>query len=132
MSPCQWTTESELGSPVSNGSDSAPAVSKAIERNALSDEERATSLIRGFEFGGGLADTLHDEFRDIDGETEVWRLLDRIVLDLNEIGSGRAALELLFDNPDAGIRASAGSYLIDLMPERVVPMLRRYRRKERW
>ena len=101
------------------------AIAALLDRHdAVTQEERATSLIRGFEFGGRLADTLHDEFRDIDGETEVWRLLDRIVLDLNEIGSGRAALELLFDNPDAGIRASAGSYLIDLMPERVVPMLR--------
>ena len=94
------------------------------ERNALSDEERATSLIRGFAFGARLADTLHDKLLDTDGESKVWRLLDRIVLALDKIGFGRAALEALFDNPDAGIRASAGAYLIDLMPKRVVPMLR--------
>ena len=38
------------------------------ERNALSDEERATSLIRGFAFGARLADTLHDKLLDTDGE----------------------------------------------------------------
>ncbi len=94
------------------------------ERNALSDEERATSLIRGFVFGARLADTLHDELLDTDGEAKVWRLLDGIVSALDKIGSGRAALEVLFDNPDAGIRATAGAYLIDLMPKRIVPMLR--------
>ena len=105
--------------------DGLTAIQALLDRHdAVTQEERATSLIRGFEFGARLADTLHDEFRDIDGETEVWRLLDRIVLNLNEIGSGREALDVLFDNPDAGIRASAGAYLIDLMPERVVPMLR--------
>ena len=100
------------------------------ERNALSDEERATSLIRGFAFGARLADTLHDKLLDTDGEFKVWRLLDRIVLALDKIGLGRAALEALFDDPDAGIRASAGAYLIDLMPKRVVPILRDIDEKE--
>jgi hypothetical protein len=95
-----------------------------IRQDAATLEERVPSLIRGFGFGARLADILHDEFRDTDGETKVWRLLDGIVLDLDKIGSGRAALEVLFDSPDAGIRVAAGAYLIDLMPKRVVPMLR--------
>jgi hypothetical protein len=89
------------------------------------DDERAASLIRGFEFGARLADTLHDEFRDIaDGETKVVRIVDEIVKTLDKIGSGRAALAALLDHGDRGVRALAGAYLIDLLPERVGPVLR--------
>ena len=94
------------------------------QQAAITNDERAASLIRAFEFGAKLADALHDEFLDTDGEANVWRLLDGIVLALDKTGSGRAALDVLFDSPDAGIRAAAGAYLIDLIPERVVPMLR--------
>jgi len=91
----------------------------------VADDERAASLIRGFEFAARLADTLHDEFRDTaDGETKVLRLMDAIVKSLDAIGSGRAALGALLNHPNAGVRALAGAYLIDLMPDRVVPMLR--------
>jgi len=88
------------------------------ERNALSDDARAASLIKGFEFGARLADTLHDELLDTDGETTVVRLTDAIVKDLDVIGSGRAALAKLLDHPDAGVRALPGVYLIDLIPDR--------------
>ena len=99
-------------------------------QDATTDEQRAASLIRGFEFGAKLADTLHDEIRDIaDGETKVVHLMDEIVKALNAIGSGRAALAVLLDHPDAGVRALAGFYLIDLMPERVVPILRQIEEK---
>jgi hypothetical protein len=88
------------------------------------DDERAASLIHGFEFAARLADTLHDEFSDTaDGETKVVGLMDAIVKALNAISPGRARLGVLLDHSDAGVRALAGAYLIDLMPERVVPML---------
>lgn len=100
-------------------------------QDALTDEQRGASLIRGFEFGAKLADTLHDEIRDIaDGETKVVHLMDEIVKALNAIGSGRGALAVLLDHPDAGVRALAGFYLIDLMPERVVPILRQIEEKK--
>jgi hypothetical protein len=100
-------------------------------QDETTDEQRVASLIRGFEFGARLADILHDELRDIaDGETKVVRLLDEIVIALNAIGSGRAALAVLLDHPDAGVRALAGFYLIDLMPERVVPILRQIEEKK--
>lgn len=86
--------------------------------------ERAALLIRGFEFGAKLADVLYDELLDTDGKAEVLRLMDVIVLALNDIHPGRAALTALFDHPDAGVRVWAGAYLIDLMPDRVVPLLR--------
>jgi hypothetical protein len=99
--------------------------------DSVSDDERAASLIRGFEFGARLADTLHDEFRDIaDGETKVVRLVDEIVRALNAISPGRVRLAELLDHPDAGVRALAGAYLIDLMPERVIPILRQVEHSE--
>jgi hypothetical protein len=99
-------------------------------RDPVTDDQRATSLLRGFTFSSRLADTLHDELLDTDGETKVLHLMDEIVKALDTIGPGRAALAVLLDHPDAGVRASAGAYLIDLMPERVVPLLREIDQKE--
>lgn len=85
---------------------------------------RVKSLIDTFEFSSRLADTLHDELLDTDAENEIWRMMDSIVLALDEIGRGRAALDVLLNNPLTGVRVAAGAYLIDLDPERVVPILR--------
>ena len=98
-------------------------------QDAASENDRARSLIQGFQVGARLAHSLHDELLDVDGHNKVVRLMDGIVRALDKIGSGRAALAVLFDHPDAGVRASAGVYLIDLMPERVVPMLRKIEEK---
>jgi hypothetical protein len=101
------------------------AINALLKRpDSAADVERAASLIRAFELASKVADALHDELLDTDGESEVWHLMDAIVRALNKIGTGRAALARLFDNPDSGVRAAAGAYLIDLMPDRVVPMLR--------
>jgi hypothetical protein len=98
----------------------------------VSDEDRAASLVRGFEFGAKLADTLHDEFRDIaDGETKVERLTDAIVKALNEIMPGRSQLVALLDHADPSVRSLAGTYLIDLMPERVISVLEEVREMRR-
>jgi hypothetical protein len=93
--------------------------------------ERNAALIRAFEFGARLGRALYDEFLDTDGERRVWRLLDGIVLALDKVGSGRVALDVLFDNPDPGVRAAAGAYLIDLVPECAAPMLREITKAER-
>jgi hypothetical protein len=101
-------------------------------QDVATGEQRVASLIRGFEFGARLADTLHEEFRDTaDGETKVVRLMDGIVKALDRIGSGRAALAVLLDHADPGVRALAGVYLIDLMPERVGPILRQIEEEAR-
>ena len=106
-------------------SEGTAALNKLVVSDLLiSPNARATSLIRGFEFGAKLAHTLHDELLDTDGESTVLRLMDAIVLALNAIYPGRAALTALFEHPNAGVRASAGGYLIDLMPDRVVPLLK--------
>ena len=109
------------------------AITALLDRHdPAADDERAASLIRGFEFGARFADTLHDEFRDTaDGETKVVRLTDAIVKALDRIGSGRAALAALLDHSDPGVRALAGVYLIDLLPERVSPILRQVEEEAR-
>ena len=88
------------------------------------ENERAASLMRAFEFAARLADTLHDELLDTDAENKIWALMDRIVQALDAIGRGRAALDVLLGHLDARVRGAAGAYLIDLMPERVIPVLR--------
>ncbi len=90
----------------------------------VTSDERVASLIRGFEFGAKLAAILHDELLDTEGDTKVVRLTDAIATALDTNGPGRAALAVLLDDPDARVRALAGAYLIDLIPDRVVPILR--------
>lgn len=105
--------------------DGLKAIRALLNRHdQITVDRRAASLIQGFEFSAKLVHSLHDELLDTDGGSKVWRLKDAIVLALDKIGSGRVALAALLDHPDAGVRVSAGWYLIDLMPERVVPLLR--------
>lgn len=87
-------------------------------------EDHAASLVRGFEFGAKLAHALKDELSDTAGFTQVVRLTDAIAKALDTIGSGRVALARLLDHFDVGVRASAAAQLVDLMPERAVPILR--------
>jgi hypothetical protein len=90
-----------------------------------------TSLVQAFAAAAKLANTLHDEFRDIDGETQVARLTEAIVNTLEKTEAGRAPLAVLLDHPDAGVRAWAGACLIFLLPDRVVPILREIMAKKR-
>ncbi len=93
-------------------------------RDAVTEDERAASLIQGFKFAAKLRATLHDELLDTDSENKVVDLMIAIATALDAIGPGRSALAVLLDNADAGVRASAGAYLVKVMPERVVPILR--------
>jgi hypothetical protein len=100
------------------------------DRESGSQEERTGALVRGFEFAARLQHALHDELLDTDGETEAARLKHAVVDALDEMDSSRAKLAGLLDHSDAGVRASAGAYLINLMSERVVPILREIEEKE--
>jgi hypothetical protein len=93
-------------------------------QDTTADDERARSLVRGFELGAKLAHALHDELLDTNGETKVMRRLDAIFMALDATGAGQVALARSLDHPDIGVRVLAGAYLIELMPDRVVPMLR--------
>ena len=106
-------------------SDGMAALTSLLGSDAsIESNQRVAPLIRGFEFGAKLAHALHDELLDTDGKTKVLRMMDAIVLALNAISPGRSALTPLFENPDAGVRASAGAYLVDLTPDQVVPLLK--------
>jgi len=96
------------------------------DQSAMPDDERIASLVSGLEFGAKLDATLHDELHDTDGTNKVVRLMNGIAEILDGIGSGPAVLVTLLDRPDPAVRASAGAYLLisNLMPERVVPLLR--------
>jgi hypothetical protein len=81
-----------------------------------------TSLVQAFAVAAKLANTLHDEFRNIDGETQVARLTEAIVNTLDKTDAGRTPLAALLDHPDSGVRAWAGACLIFLLPRRSVPI----------
>lgn len=106
------------------------ALTALLKRQHIAEEKRAASLIQGFVFSAKLASTLHDEFRDTDGETEVAHLRDAIVNALDALGPGRVVLAALLDDHDARVRASASAYLIKLMPERIIPILREIEEKQ--
>jgi hypothetical protein len=101
------------------------AIRNSLARaNSETGDAQLASLVEVFKFSSRLADTLHDELLDTDGENKVWSLMDSIVEALDQTRRGRAALGILLDDPRMGVRAAAGAYLIDLDPERVVPILK--------
>jgi hypothetical protein len=102
------------------------AITAALNRqDAMTDDERAASLVRTFEFAAKLQATLNDELQDIDGSNKIVDLMNKIANALDAIGPGRVALAGLLDHPDDRVRASAGAYLliVGLMPERVLSVL---------
>jgi hypothetical protein len=108
------------------------ALTKLLEdHDSLPQDRQTAALLAGFKFGARLADVLHDELLDTDGETKVVRLMRAIVNALDEIDPARLALATLLHDPGAGVRAFAGAYLIKLMPERVIPILREIEEKEK-
>jgi hypothetical protein len=97
----------------------------ALLKRTVTDEERAASLIKAFEFAAKLEGALKDELQDIDGANKVVTLMDEITKTLDTTGPGRTALARFLDHPDDRVRSSAGAYLLSvgLMPERVLPIL---------
>jgi len=107
------------------------AIRALLDQQGATGNVAVTPLVEAFAFAAKLANTLHDEFRDIDGETQVARLTETIVRILERTEAGRTPLAVLLDHPDAGVRAWAGACLIFLMPDRVVPILREITAKKR-
>lgn len=98
--------------------------------NTATEQDRVTSLVGGLRFSARLSHTLHDELGDTTGETKVVGLMHDIVHQLDALDPGRVALLPLLGDPDAGVRAYAGAYLIRLMPDRAIPVLREVEEKE--
>ena len=111
--------------------DGMAAIAALLARNEpISSDERVASLLRGFEFAARLADLLYDELLDTEGEHAVRRSMDALVQALDKVDRGRKALDALFESPDAQVRGTAAAYLIDLVPERAVPLLREIEESE--
>jgi hypothetical protein len=107
------------------------AITTLLDRqDAIAEDERVASLVRTFAFAAKLAATLSDELMDTNGANKVSGLMIGIANALEATGSGRAALAVLLDNADNRVRAFAGVYLIDSMPDRVLPILRDIEEKE--
>jgi hypothetical protein len=106
-------------------SDGLAAIAAILHpQNAIASDERVASLVRAFEFAAILKAALADELSDTDGYNELVTKMDAIANTLDESRPGRAALAVLLDHSKESVRASAGVYLVNLMPDRVVPILR--------
>ena len=113
--------------------DGLNALSRLIgEASVKTDEEQVALLVRAFEFGAKLKHTLSDELSDVDGANAAVGQTNAITERLDAIGSGRRlALAPLLKHTDAGLRVSAAAYLIGLIPERALPVLREVNDSER-
>lgn len=104
------------------------AMQAGVERAdaARDDETRVTLLLEAFTICALGEIVAHDDFADAETARRAVEYKHRVVAALDGIGGGRrAALERLLDSPFAGVRASAGAYLLNagLGRERVVPLL---------
>ena len=90
--------------------------------DVASESERIETLLRGFERAARLGGISND-LQDWDGVKQTDHIMDDIVVALVAIGPGRTLLVPLLKHDDARVRVLAGRYLIDLMPDRVVPIL---------
>lgn len=109
-------------------------IRRVLDRQeAATNDQRTASLLQAFAFGAKLKATLSDELLDTDGHNKVVSLMNEIANSLDALGSGRAALAVLLDDPDPRVQASAGAYLLikDLMPNRVLPVLRKVHKENR-
>ncbi len=93
-------------------------------QDATSQEERVVSLVQGFIFAAKLWETLGNELPDVDAINEVARRMRDIISRLDAFEPSRVSLAALLDYPNDMVRVCAGEYLINSIPERVVPVLR--------
>ena len=100
-------------------------IGSMLERkNETPESERSVLLVRTFEFAAKLEAALNDELLDTDGANTLILRMNDVANALDATSKGRAALAALLDHPDERVRASAGAYLVNLIPERVIPILR--------
>ena len=86
------------------------------------ESDRTKTLLHGFELAARLGGISND-LKDWDAMKQIDHIMDDIVVALAAIGPGCTLLVPLLEHDNARIRVLAGRYLIDLMPDRVVPIL---------
>lgn len=92
-------------------------------QSRISVEEHTASLVRAFALAAQVKAALH-QLGDTDNSNKLMLKMNSITETLDETPSGRAALAALLCHSNASVRASAGAYLVNLMSDRVVPILR--------
>jgi hypothetical protein len=109
----------------------AAVAASAVPQNSMTVQDREALLVRALSFAAKLKATLHDEMRDIDGETQIVRQMVVMADELRTLGN-QSAFAILLEDEDPRVRASIGAYLLakNLMPERVIPILREIEEKK--
>ena len=106
----------------------AAALDLMIEERPRADPsaeaERVAQLLRAFEFVAMLGRIAGDVICDTELKNQWTRQGDRIVTVLDAVDPGRQHLIGLLNHPDADVRTSAGAHLLELAPERALPVLR--------
>ena len=92
--------------------------------DVASESDRTKALLHGFERAARL-EGISNDLQDWDGVKQIDHIMDDIVVALAAIGPGRTLLVPLLEHDNARVRVLAGRYLIDLMPDRVIPILER-------
>ena len=102
-----------------------------VRQDWRSGVERSENLMRALVLGSILSDALSDTLMDTEGHNTIVTQMNAIVDALDAMAAGgRLVLIPLLDHPNAGVRAAAGAYLITLIPDRVLPILRQVEESE--
>src|SRR5258708_30904985 len=114
---------------------------KQAELNSLNEEkpgadpaseaERIARVLRAFEFAGQLGRIGGDVICDSEYSDQWTQQRKRIVTVLDAVDPGRQHLIGLLDHPIPDVRASAGAYVMEVEPERALPVLRAVYESER-
>ena len=101
-------------------------------RQATTDDERAAELIRAFVLLTRHSYIAKEELGDVNASNETVDQRDTIARQLDAIGSGRRRdLAPLLEDADPRIRQAAAGWLLRIMPEPALPVLRDLAEKER-
>jgi hypothetical protein len=93
-------------------------------RDPAVEAERVSRLLRAFELVAELRRIADDVICDTDIKNQWTRHGNRIVTILDAVDPQRQRLIPLLDHPRPDVRALAGVYLMEVMPERALPVLR--------
>src|SRR5258708_30622171 len=96
-----------------------------------SEAERIARLLRAFEFAAQLGRIAGDVICDSEYSDQWTQQRKRIVTVLDAVDPGRQHLIGLLDHPIPDVRASAGAYVMEVEPERALPVLRAVYESER-
>jgi len=99
---------------------------------ATSDpDERTAKLLKTYELSVKTKFWAYAALGDIEAGNAAAMQTEAVVKALDAIPPGRrSALAALLDNPDVGVRVDAAADLKDVMPDRVIPILRQINKEE--